>query len=68
LGSILQNTVGGVFMADNRFKEKHMAKPIEKHDTAAWANIESTKQVSKVSMPSDMQVDNAKEYVDSNEK
>jgi len=45
-----------------------MAKPIEKHDTAAWANIESTKQVSKVSMPSDVQVDNAKEYVDSNEK
>ena len=55
-------------MANNKFKEKHMAKPIEKHDTAAWANIESTKQVSKVSMPSDVQVDNAKEYVDSNEK
>ena len=55
-------------MADNRFKEKHMAKPIEKHDTAAWANIESVKQVSKVSMPSIEQVDNAKEHVDSNEK
>ena len=55
-------------MADNKFKEKHMGKPIEKHETAAWANIESTKQVSKVNMPSDEQVDNAKEYVDSNEK
>jgi len=55
-------------MADNKFKEKHMAKPVEKHETAAWANIESIKQVSKVSMPSDVQVDNAKEYADSNEK
>lgn len=55
-------------MADNKFKEKHMATPIEKHDTAAWANIESTKQVSKVTMPSEEQVDNAKEHVDSNEK
>ena len=45
-----------------------MAKPIEKHETAAWANIESTKQVSKVSMPSDMQVDNAKDYADTNQK
>ncbi|NLB79285.1 MAG: DUF3787 domain-containing protein [Clostridiaceae bacterium] len=55
-------------MADNRYKEKYMATPIEKHDTAAWANIEATKQVSKVTMPSEEQVDNAKEHVDSNEK
>ncbi|HHU91309.1 MAG TPA: DUF3787 domain-containing protein [Clostridiaceae bacterium] len=55
-------------MADNKFKEKHMAKPIEKHDTAAWANIETTKQVSRVTMPSQEHVDDAKEYVDSNEK
>jgi hypothetical protein len=33
-----------------------------------WANIETTKQVSKVNMPSEEQVDNAKEYVDANEK
>jgi len=55
-------------MADNKFKEKYMATPIEKHDTAAWANIETTKQVSKVTMPSEEQVDNAKEHVDANEK
>ncbi len=45
-----------------------MAKPIEQHDTAAWANIEKTKRISKVTMPSELQVDNAKEHVDSNEK
>lgn len=55
-------------MAENRFKEKFMGKPIEKHDTAAWANIESIKKVSKVTMPSELQVDDSKEYVDSNEK
>ena len=55
-------------MADNRYKEKNMTTPIEKHETAAWANIESTKQISKVTMPSEEQVDNAKEHVDSNEK
>ncbi len=55
-------------MAENRFKEQHMGTPIEKHDTAAWANIASIKKVSKVTMPSELQVDNAKDYVDSNEK
>lgn len=55
-------------MADNRYKEKSMDTPIEKHDTAAWANIESVKKVSRVTMPSELQADNAKEYVDTNEK
>lgn len=55
-------------MAENRFKEKHMAMPIEKHDTAAWANIESKKPDSNVTMPSEIQVRNAKEHVDTNEK
>lgn len=55
-------------MAENRFKEKFMGMPIEKHDTAAWANIASVKKVSKVTMPSELQVDNAKEHVDSNQK
>jgi hypothetical protein len=58
----------GSFMAENRFKEKFMSMPVEKHDTAAWANIESVKKVSKVTMPSELQVENAKEHVDSNEK
>ncbi|MCX7773380.1 MAG: DUF3787 domain-containing protein [Clostridia bacterium] len=55
-------------MADNRYKEKNMAMPIEKHDTAAWANIEKTKDVSNVTMPSEFQVRNAKKHVDNNEK
>lgn len=55
-------------MADNRHKEKSMDTPVEKHDTAAWANIESVKKVSRVVRPSELQADNAKEYVDSNEK
>ena len=55
-------------MAKNKFKEKHMGVPIEKHDTAAWANIEKDKPDSQVTIPSNIQVRNAKEHVDSNEK
>jgi hypothetical protein len=55
-------------MADNRSKEKFMAVPIENHETAAWANIEEKKPVSKVPIPSEIEVRNAKEYVDTNEK
>lgn len=55
-------------MAENRYKERHMAMPIEKHNTAAWANIEKTKPVSNVTMPSEIQVRNAKEHVDTNQK
>lgn len=45
-----------------------MGKPVEQHDTAAWANIENTDEVSKVASPSVTQVRNAKEHVDTNEK
>lgn len=55
-------------MAENRLKEKSMGMPVEKHDTAAWANIASVKKVSRVTIPSEMQTENAKEYVDTNEK
>jgi hypothetical protein len=55
-------------MAENKFKEKNMAIPIENHNTAAWSNIEKTKPVSNVTIPSEVQVRNAKEYVDTNEK
>jgi len=55
-------------MAKNKYKQQFMAMPIEKHDTAAWANIESTKRESEVTIPNDIQVRNAKEYVDTNEK
>lgn len=43
-------------------------KPIENHKTAAWSNIEGTKEISKVARPSELQTDHAKEYVDENEK
>ncbi|KPU43666.1 hypothetical protein OXPF_31080 [Oxobacter pfennigii] len=42
--------------------------PVETHDTAAWANIAEQKPVSNVSIPNKSQVENAKEWVDSNEK
>jgi hypothetical protein len=45
-----------------------MAKPVEQHDTAAWANVSEVKPESKVNIPDEVQVRNAKEYVDSNEK
>lgn len=49
-------------------KDYNLGVPVEKHDTAAWANIEKKKSHSRVTMPSDYQVINAKEYVDENEK
>lgn len=55
-------------MADNKFKFKNMAKPIENHDTAAWASQASFKAVSKVNIPDEEQVINAKKHVDSNQK
>ncbi|NLY42967.1 MAG: DUF3787 domain-containing protein [Clostridiaceae bacterium] len=55
-------------MAKNKKKEYFMAQPIEKHTHAAWANISKTKPVSNVSIPSEIEVRNAKEWVDSNEK
>ena len=55
-------------MAKNNFKEKNMVKPIENHETAAWASQAGLKAVSKVNIPDEIQVRNAKEYVDSNQK
>ncbi|NLY46788.1 MAG: DUF3787 domain-containing protein [Tissierella sp.] len=55
-------------MAKNKTKDRNMKKQIENHDTAAWANIEQLKPVSQVSMPDLEQVQNAKEYVDENQK
>lgn len=59
---------GGRFMNENHLKESSMQTPIEKHDTAAWAGIKTTKPVSKVTVPSELDVRNAKEWVDSNQK
>ena len=55
-------------MSDNRKKEYNMGVPVEKHDTAAWADIECTKSHSKVTVPAEDQTIQAKEHVDSNEK
>lgn len=45
-----------------------MGIPIEKQDTAAWANIEKQQPVSNVPIPNYSQVKNAKEWVDTNQK
>ena len=55
-------------MAENKYKEFHMRTPVENHATAAWANMDSLKDVSRVNIPDEMQVMNAKEYVDENQK
>ena len=55
-------------MKEHHYKEKFMAMPIEKHDTASWANMEQAKPLSNVNIPDDTEVMNAKEYVDSNQK
>lgn len=52
----------------SNYKEKFSFMPIEKHETAAWANIEETKPLSNVSIPNEAEVINAKEYVDENQK
>lgn len=52
----------------NRFKAKKNMVPIENHYTAAWADAEKLKPDSKVNLPNEVQVRNAKEYVDTNQK
>lgn len=49
-------------------KETFLQKPIERHDTASWADVEKNKQVSGVLLPKEEGVINAKEYVDMNQK
>jgi hypothetical protein len=55
-------------MAKKTNKPKNYREPVEKHDTASWANIESLEPVTRVHRPSESEVDNSKKYVDSNEK
>jgi hypothetical protein len=55
-------------MENNNFKNREQKMPIEKQETAAWANKEKRKSNSNVNIPSVSQVINAKEYVDDNEK
>ena len=54
-------------MTKNHSKEKLLANPIERHDTAAWrVHIESEKPESKVPIPSEEAVSEAKKWVDTN--
>ncbi len=55
-------------MSENHNKETFQQKPIERHDTASWANTKKNKPVSKVLVPMEDGVVNSKEYVDMNEK
>ena len=55
-------------MPDGKKKEYSRGVPVEKHDTAAWANIHTRISNSKVTVPSEDQVRNAKDHVDANQK
>lgn len=55
-------------MSESNKKTNNFKKPVEPHDTAAWADAEKKEPGSNVSIPSLMQVINAKEYVDENQK
>ncbi|MDR3599116.1 MAG: DUF3787 domain-containing protein [Desulfosporosinus sp.] len=55
-------------MSDIKDKKPLKLRPVEQHTTAAWANIEKIKEVSNVAIPSEIEVGNAKEWVDTNQK
>lgn len=55
-------------MTKNNLKKDSMKKPIERHDTAAWINHINMKPVSRVMIPDEIDVSNAKDYVDANQK
>lgn len=55
-------------MARNRFKEQMMEMPIENWKTAPLSNVEKTKSVSRVPIPSQFDVEHAKGWVDENQK
>lgn len=55
-------------MSNNKPKNRLAGMPIENHTTAAWANIHKVKPDSRVGIPSEIEVRNAKEWVDSNQK
>ncbi|MEJ6949953.1 CDIF630_02480 family spore surface protein [Natronospora cellulosivora (SeqCode)] len=53
---------------NNQNKENRMETPVENHQTAAWANIENLEGQARVFDPPFQGVEDAKEYVDDNEK
>jgi hypothetical protein len=59
---------GGIKMAGKKKKDTFMALPVENHKTAAWiSNWDEIKPESQVVIPTELDVDNAKEWVDSNQ-
>ena len=56
-------------MASNQYSDSYKkSRSVERHNTAAWANIEDIKEDSRVMIPCDEQVDNARDYVNENQK
>ena len=55
-------------MSEQTMEDPLKLRPTEQHTTAAWANIEKLKELSNVTIPSEFEVGNAKEWVDSNQK
>lgn len=55
-------------MGKDNYKSKNQQTPIENQDSAAWANREKRKRISKVNVPDESQIENAKDYVDDNQK
>lgn len=52
-------------MTENKKKQRFMALPVEKHENAAWINsTKAVKPLSKVIIPHEYDVQNAKEWVD----
>ncbi|OPJ57188.1 CDIF630_02480 family spore surface protein [Alkalithermobacter paradoxus] len=52
-----------------KYKRQESYQPIENHETAAWADIDKTMPESKVPIPSQRAVVEAKEWVeDENQK
>jgi hypothetical protein len=64
----VDNNTGRDNMKKDAFKKHVQSVQIEKHETAAWANVRKTKPVSNVAIPSELDVRNAKEWVDTNQK
>jgi hypothetical protein len=68
LTSLIKHKGGGQMRKNKKTKGFLRSKAVERHDTAAWADMKENKPVSKVSKPHEIDVRNAKEYVDSNQK
>jgi Domain of unknown function (DUF3787) len=65
---ILIEKEGCQLMSNLNGKDRLKARPVEKHATAAWANIEKMKEISNVAIPSEIEVGNSKQWVDNNQK